>query len=559
MKIEFDVPATMRDGTALLSDIYRPEGSGPWPVLLCRMPYGKNAGPQSRMVDPLRLSRRGFIVVLQDVRGRFASEGEWEPWTHESEDGYDSVRWAAQLPLSTGSVGMFGGSYLGNTQWVAAFAGPPELAAIAPAITFADPENGVFRRGGAEELGLALPWALAQGIDTVRRRHRSDPKKSSEAVASIVRDLDEIAERTYWELPSSAHPAYDRHQILDLGGTRAAEDRGWVERFTVEGRQASAKIPSLHVSGWYDVFLQGTLDNFAAMQDAALPSNLIVGPWTHTSTMSSVGDVDFGVSGGGEVVGFRGSLTDIHAAWFSHHLSPKNPDRVDGGAAGLPPVLLFVMGKNEWREEPAWPLERAVNVDYYLGESGTLTLECPTDKTASDTYTYDPADPVPTTGGGIQMAACFRAGPLDQRDVEAREDVLVYDSPPLSADTEVTGRVTATLYVQTDAPSTDWVVRLCDVDEKGVSRNVVDGVVRADGCGGDPTEQLIDLWSTSYEFPAGHRIRIQITSSNFPRWDRNPNTGDASSNTTTLRVAHQRVFRATEQGASRITLPIVPR
>jgi putative CocE/NonD family hydrolase len=551
--VQHDVPATMRDGTVLRADLYRPTTDGPWPVLLTRLPYGKQMPMMLAFLNPLGLARQGYIVVLQDTRGRFASEGEWEPWTFEADDGYDSVQWASALPGSNGSVGMFGGSYLGNTQWMAALSKPPALQAIAPMITWSEPEDGLFTRGGAVELGITVPWSLTQGADTILRRHADDPAARGAALGALIHDIDNTATTGYWELPAGHHPAFRRHLVQELGFERSRRDPGWSDACRVAGRHAEVDLPSLNIGGWYDIFIQGTLDNFTAMRAAGRPANLIMGPWSHTGFTGQVGDVNFGMAAAGELVGFRGSLTDIQAGWFSQWLaSDKAPGR------DLPPVLLFVMGTNQWREEQEWPLARAVDTELFLRADGRLTHEPPPAAgEGTDAYVYDPADPVPTTGGALFMSTEFRPGPLDQARVEARPDVLVYTTEPLAEDMEVTGRIRAFIHAATDAPTTDWVVRLCDVDTDGVSRNIVDGIVRALTSPGEFGEHEVDLWSTSHVFRAGHRLRLHVTSSNFPRWDRNLGTGDPVDEGTHSRPARQEIAHDVER-PSRVVLPVVP-
>lgn len=546
--IEHDVPATMRDGVVLRADVYQPTAEGPWPVLLTRLPYGKNTPMFTGMLDPVGKARHGFLVVVQDTRGRYASDGEWEPFTHELDDGYDTVRWAAALPGSNGSVGMFGASYFGNSQWMAALAKPPELKAISPMVTWSEPDDGPFARGGALELGSTVPWSLMQGIDTLLRRHADDPMAQGKALMALFGDLDAVAKTTYWELPAGHHPAFERHGIPELGFERSRREPEWSAACRVAGRQAEVDLPSLNTGGWYDVFCQGTLDNFTAMRAAGRPAKLIMGPWSHTNTTGYLGDVNFGMAASTELLGFRGRFADHELAWFRQWLSPD-----DGPSPESPPVLLFVMGINQWREEQEWPLARAVDTDLFLRSGDRLAFDAPEAGEATDTFTYDPADPVPTTGGALLMSNEFRPGPLDQAKVEARPDVLVYTTDPLVENLEVTGRVRAHLTAATDAPTTDWVVRLCDVDPEGISRNVVDGIVRAAATPGEFTEQVVDLWSTSYVFRAGHRIRVHVTSSNFPRWDRNLNTGDDMRS----RPAHQRIAHNATR-PSRIVLPVIP-
>jgi len=552
--IEYDVPATMRDGVVLRADVYRPTTGGPWPVLLTRLPYGKNQPLLAAMMDPAGKARRGFIVVVQDTRGRFTSDGEWEPWTYETDDGYDTVRWAAALPDSNGSVGMYGPSYLGNTQWMAALAKPPELKAISPMVTWSEPHDGLFARGGAVELGITVTWSLMQGADTLLRRHAGDPMAQGQALMALVGDTDAVADTTYWELPAGRLPVFERHGIAELGFERSLREPEWSAACRVAGRQAEVDLPSFHTGGWYDIFCQGTLDNFTAMRAAGRPAKLVMGPWSHTGQMGYLGDVSFGLSASTELMGFRGRLADLELGWLRHWLAP---DTAESPQPELPPVLLFVMGVNQWREEQEWPLARAVDTDLFLRSGNRLAFDAPEAGEATDAYTYDPADPVPTTGGALLMSNEFPPGPFDQARVEARPDVLVYTTDPLAEDLEVTGRVRAHLTAATDAPATDWVVRLCDVDTEGVSRNIVDGIVRAVATPGEFTEQVVDLWSTSHVFLAGHRIRVQVTSSNFPRWDRNLNTGEPLDQGTDSRPAHQEIAHDIAR-PSRIVLPVIP-
>lgn len=554
--VDLDVPATMRDGVVLRADVYRPSTGGDWPVLLTRLPYDKRMPGLTSLVDPISKVQAGFIVVVQDVRGRFASDGEWEPWTHEMNDGYDSVRWAASLPGSNGAVGMFGASYFGNTQWMAAATRPPELKAIAPMITWSDPHDGLFSRGGAIELGISLPWSLAQGIDTVTRRYRERPAQLVAALGGLVADLDDAPSRTYWELPAHRHPAFLRHDIPELGYERSQREPEWVASCKVVGRHADVEIPTLHTGGWYDIFSQGTLDNFMAMNSAGQPTSLVMGPWTHTNFGGHIGEVNFGLSASMDLMGFRGRRSDIENAWLKRHLEISDDAEDQAQPGSLPPVLLFVMGANIWREETEWPLARAVDTELYLREDARLSFEAPRIADSVDDYLYDPRDPAPTHGGALLMSDDYPAGPQVQSAVEARPDVLVYTSDPLEAALEVTGRVRATIYAATDAATTDWVVRVCDVAPDGTSHNIVDGIVRVANASSEFTEHVIDLWSTSYEFAAGHRIRVHVTSSNFPRWDRNLNVVGTDDDVTRSRIAQQRVAHDPDR-PSRVTLPVI--
>ncbi|MFF4274302.1 CocE/NonD family hydrolase [Streptomyces sp. NPDC001536] len=553
IQVEFDVPAEMRDGTVLRADVYRPGGTGPWPVLLSRLPYGKQMALAIALLDPLAAARRGFMVVLQDTRGRFASEGEWEPWTYEESDGYDTVRWAAALPGANGSVGMIGASYFGHTQWMAALSKPPELKAIAPMVAWSDPDDGLWTRGGAIELGITAPWSLMMGADALMRRHSTDPAALGGSLVGLVQDLDGLADGGYGELPAGRFPAFARHDLPELGYERSRREPDWARTARVAGRHDEVDLPTFQVGGWYDIFTQGTLDNFTAMRRAGRPATLIMGPWSHANQQHVIGDVNFGFGANSAFMGMRGPLNGLQLDWFQRTIGDGEALESDTGR-----VLLFVMGVNQWREETEWPLSRAVDTDFHLRADGRLTQEPPAVAEQAEEFTYDPMDPVPTTGGALLMSEEFRPGPLDQRDVEAREDVLVFTSEPLAEDVEVTGRVRAVLFAATDGPSTDWVTRLCDVDEHGVSRNVTDGIVRvraATPC--EAAEHVVDLWSTSIVFRAGHQIRVQVTSSNFPRWNRNLNTDETEESATTARVARQQVFHDPAR-PSRIVLPVVP-
>lgn len=554
MEIEFDVAATMRDGTVLRSDVYRPTGEGPWPVLVQRTPYGRRAGAQVQHLDPFMAISRGYIVVNQDTRGRSGSDGEWFPFKYEVEDGYDTIRWAASLPGSSGEVGMFGPSYVGYTQWAAALGAPPELRAIAPEVTWSDPSLGGLQfRGGALELGNNAVFATINAIARAGEKEDLTNPTSAAALGELIADYDDLDREGYWGLPSGNLPVLARHGIKDLGMTRALVDPASAESATVAGKHHEVEVPSLNVGGWYDVFTQGTLDNHTAMVELGKPTRLIMGPWPHTAFYGGVptsitGEVNFGLASMTASVG----LDQMKLDWYDHWLKG-----IDNGVLEQPPVKIFVMGLNEWRDENEWPLSLAVDTPWHLGTGGTLSQSPPSSSEIPDHYVYDPADPVITRGGNLVMIDDYPAGQFDQRDIERRADVLTYTSEPLAENLEVTGRIRMRLHAATDAPSTDWVVRLCDVDTEGVSRNIVDGIVRVRGTSGEPAEHEIDLWSTSNVFLAGHRIRVQVTSSNFPRWDRNLNTGEPARTAVTMRTAQQTVFHDAER-PSHIILPVVP-
>jgi putative CocE/NonD family hydrolase len=551
IRVELDVAAPMRDGTVLRADVFRPEGPGPWPTLLTRTPYDKREPLILAMLDPLRAARQGFMVVVQDTRGRFASEGEWLPFAHERTDGHDSVEWAARLPGSNGRVGMFGDSYLGNTQWMAAVEQPPSLGAIAPSLTWRDPLDGLLGRGGALELGLALPWDLETGAGQIAK-HASSAEEGARRVEALIDDYDQLRQDGYWDLPIGDAPLLKRHGVPDIGTISMLADpevAGWSR---VEGLHDRVRVPTFHTAAWPDIFLQGSLDNFEAMTALGRPARLVVGPWHHMAPFTEpFGERHFGLRGhrAGIAAHPHGDVVDEQLAWFRGHLDPGASAETDNA----PPVRIFVMGRNSWRDEQGWPLARARSERWHLGAGGTLSPAAPGGGSPSE-FTYDPENPVPTHGGNLVMAPTFPPGPYDQAAIEARPDVLVFSSEPLDTELEVTGRIKVVLHAASDAPSTDWVARLCDVDPDGRSFNLCDGIVRvADGA--DELQRVeIDLWSTSNVFLPGHRLRVQVTSSSFPRWDRNLNTGDQGS--PQLRAARQRVHHDADH-ASWVELPVI--
>jgi putative CocE/NonD family hydrolase len=536
--VEFDVPARMRDGVTLRANVYRPEGEGPWPTLLTRLPYGKDVPELLFWLDPVQTAAKGFMVVVQDTRGRFASEGEWIPLRFEREDGYDSVEWAARLPGSNGRVGMFGLSYLGHTQWAAAVEQPPSLAAIAPSLTWTDPFDGLLARGGAVELGANPNWTLGTGADHLSRLGLSE-QEHEHRLAALLDDLDRLPTDGYRDLPVHDLPVMRRHGVPSLD-----VDSDAVARTRLAGDYERVTVPTLHIGAWHDIFVQAMLDSYTAMTALGRPARLVVGPWTHLTFTDPVGDLCFGARA-------TRDLDDEQLRWFTRYLVPDAA--ADAGESGAP-VRIFVMGRNEWRDEASWPLERARDERWHLHADGALGRDAPGEDAAPTEFTYDPSDPVPTLGGQTVLAPAFPPGPFDQARVEARPDVCVFSSEPLSSDLEVTGRIRVVLHAESSAPSTDWVARLCDVHPDGCSYNLCDGIVRI-AEGADVCQQVeIDLWSTSNVFLAGHRLRVHVTSSSFPRWDRNLNTGNQRD--PHIEAARQRVHHDADR-PSWIELPIV--
>jgi putative CocE/NonD family hydrolase len=532
--------------------------------LLTRLPYGKDLPVGASALDPVQAVRRGYVVVVQDTRGRLMSEGEWRPFELEADDGVDTIAWAADQPYSDGQVGMYGLSYFGFTQWSAAVKQPPALKAMVPFITWSDPLNGLAFRGGALELGTQAHWGLQMGFDQYVRRHRGDAGALGSAFVSLAHEIDELGPNGYASLPLEDFAPLRRQPVLQrfFDQVKRPMDRAFLDPITIADKHQRVQVPTFNVGGWFDIFLADTLAHYTAMRQQAKPTKLLIGPWTHLDNRQPVGDLNFGSGSSIGFINLQADFARVQLRWFDHWLKG-----IDTGMLAEAPVRLFVMGANVWREEQEWPLARAVNTPYYMHADGELSTERP-DVERPDRYTYDPAHPVPTRGGAVLMAPEFPSGPRDQRQIEARPDVLTYTTPPLEQDLEVTGPITVQLWACSSAPDTDFVARLVDVHPDGRAYNLTDGIIRAryrDGLlekllqPGQSYLLAIDLWATSNVFKAGHRIRLQITSSNFPRWDRNPNTGHAlgADGEGDLRPAEQTILHDAEH-PSHVVLPLVP-
>lgn len=563
--VQKNVPARMRDGTTLVADVYRPGGDaadGPYPVLLTRQPYGKELPIATDYMDAIKAAGHGYIVVIQDVRGRFGSEGDWNPSVYEFEDGYDSVEWAASLPGSNGEVGIYGASYFGMTQWQAAVMQPPSLKSMAPGITWGNYLNGSQFRGGVRELGLRFYWWMSVlSLNSFFRKYRKDRDKLAELLPSLVEAIDHIPEEyetlPLKELPDPGSVVPYMFDALDL----EIDAEVW-SYLNIDGRYESVEAPTFHIGCWYDVFLGETLRQYETMKRVAAhrgtrQPRLLVGPWTHGTTFPSVvGDLDFGLAASGYFLNYKGDMTDYHLRWFDATLKGREEALEDH-----PPVEVFVMGENRWRGYEDWPIPGSREEKWHLRAGGLLSREQPDEaESAPDEYVYDPKDPVPTMGGALLMPAVYRAGARDQSPIEERSDVLVYTSEELREDYTAIGPVYATLYAASSAPDTDFVARLVDVYPDGRAIGVTDGIIRASAresypapgvieprepsliTPGEVYEYTVDLWATGITFKAGHRIRAEITSSSFPRWDRNLNTGEDTKDSSRSEVAHQQIF-----------------
>lgn len=575
LTVERNVPAPMRDGTTLYADVYRPEGPGRWPVILLRTPYNK-ALPRVAysQLDPMRAASRGYALIVQDTRGRYASEGEFSCFAHEVDDGFDTVEWAAAQPWSDGNVGMYGASYMGATQWLAALARPPHLRCIVPMITASDYHEGWTYQGGAFALGFNLSWALANLVLPNLAHEKLDPAELARVRGELVHAVDHMG-GPFQHLPLADYPLLKRLAGYYYDWLAHPDDDAYWRQWNIESRHDEIAVPALNIGGWYDIFLGGTLRNYTGMRrrgptPAARTQRLIVGPWVHGLLWPNLnGDVDFGVLSQGLGIDMDGILL----RWYDHWLKG-----LDTGMMAEPAVKLFVMGDNAWRDEADWPLARSVATRYYLRSGGRantaegdgwLAPEAPAAGEPADHFMYDPRNPVPTRGGqNCCWQAALPAGAYDQRPVEARPDVLVFTTPPLPAPVEVTGPIAITLWAASSAPDTDFTAKLVDVEPCGFARNLTDGIVRARYREsrarasliepGRAYEYTIDCFATSNVFRAGHRIRLEISSSNFPRFDRNPNTGGPFGREAEMRPALQTVLHDAAH-PSHVVLPIVPR
>jgi putative CocE/NonD family hydrolase len=550
--VDFDVPVPMRDGTRLRANVFRP-AEGHWPVLLTRLPYGKDLPGAAGVLDPAQAARRGYAVVVQDTRGRFQSEGVWRAFENEAQDGYDTVQWAAEQSFADGQVGMFGASYFGFTQWSAATQQPPALKAMVPFITWSDPLNGLAFRGGAMELGTTANWGLMMGLDQLVRKHRQDPRALGAAVVGLCREIDELGRTGYAALPLAEFAPLRRQAIAPqfFSWMAGQNDARHLDAVAIKGKHPTVDAPTLNVGGWYDIFLADTIANFQEMRRLGRPTKLMIGPWTHIGGRNPVGELNFGFGAQLGFINLREDFGRLQLRWFDHWLKG-----IDTGMLNEPPISLFVMGANVWRTEQEWPLARAVATPYYLRAGGVLSPTRPAGDEAPDRFVYDPTNPVPTRGGSTLMSPEFPAGPMDQREIEARPDVLTFTTEPLQVDTEVTGPLLVKLWACSSAPETDFVARLVDVHPDGRAYNLADGIIRQRLEPNQPTEVTVDLWATSNVFKAGHRIQVDVTSSSFPRWDRNPNTGHPFGADDVLRTAQQTILHDTEH-ASHIVLPLV--
>lgn len=546
--IEKHVAIPMRDGVITYADVYRPADGAVVPGIVTRTPYDKEVGLSGLPVapSPQKLAERGYAVVMVDTRGRFSSQGEFTPFVHEGLDGYDTIEWTAAQPWCDGNVGIQGPSYLGATTMLAARERPPSLRCAIPIITADDYYDGWVYQGGAYQLGFGTLWGMGlAAAQYLRRDHGLDPAYAETLTAALQGAPASLAALPLERIGGFADAAPWWRDWLD----HDAQDDYW-NAIRPSADYARFEVPMLHVGGWFDIFGIGTVRNFRGLTAAGrAPQSLIMGPWAHTSYDRYLGEMNFGPTGAAAFAGVIGAYNQF----FDRHLK--------GGTADLPAVRYFVMGANEWRTADAWPPPEATARGFYLHSAGgansargdgALSADRPGGNEPADRYLYDPLRPVPTEGGPTLQAQVGLPGPRDQRAIEARDDVLCYTSEPLAQPFTIAGPVTVTLWATTDAPDTDWTAKLVDVLPDGRAVSLTDGIIRA--CFRDslaarvpvtpnePTRYTIDLANTAHRFGRGHRLRLEVSSSNFPRFQPNPNTGRPAASETAPRPAVQHVL-----------------
>lgn len=559
--LEKNVACPMQDGTMLRADVYRPADNCKYPVLLTRLPYGKD-DPQfsHRYLDTNRLVRSGYIVIVQDVRGRFKSDGDFYPFRWEASDGYDTVEWAANLSYADGNVGMFGLSYYGFTQLLAAREQPPHLRAIFPAMTLNDLKSNMVYHNGIPSLASMKTWILESMVpDLLLRKYGENQKVYARKMEQWADALDQLPQSYHqalkngWPLLEQLGVAEDFFEIFQL------DDKAplWKQTSILESYE-KLQYPAVHLGGWYDSLLGSTIENYQGMQQKSNHcQRLIIGPWTHGDFGSAAGEREFGIKASESFLNGREDLTNLHIRWFDRWLKGK-----DTGVEKEAPVQIFVMGINQWRDEHEWPLARAAYTPYYfdshgqansLHGDGVLRTEKPVSENGADTFVHDPSTPVPTVGGQTLYRGVATAGPRNQQHlVESRDDVLIYTTKPLESAVEVTGPVKVKLWASTDSVQADFTAKLIDVLPDGTAYNLTDGVSRVTfnhGVheNGDPDQPVcveIDLWATSNVFLPGHAIRVEVASSNHPKVDVNPHKA--------VQTIHH-----DQQHPSHILLPIV--
>lgn len=565
--IEKNQEVRLRDGTATYADIYRPMSDEKVPVIVVRTPYDKEIlpGPMTLLPSYQKLAERGYAVVVQDIRGRFSSAGEFYPYAHEIDDGHDTLLWATRQPWSNGSTAIMGASFFGITTVLGARSNPPGLKAMVPIITTDGPYDTWSYQGGAFQLGFLGTWGTGLAAAQMVRPDCEIPREKRQRYAEALANPSQTLK--HW--PTISLPGVSDPEVVPWWKdwvSHPESDEYW-SRWRMADSYSGMKAAGLHIGGWFDIFLGGTIANFVGLTRAGnAPQKMIIGPWTHGSYETPPGVLSFGP----EAAATNSGIVRDIVRWYDRFL--KGREDVETG----PAFRYFLMGANRWEEASGFPLPNAAVQRWFLHSGGSantlrgdgmLTREGPTEDEPADMYVYHPDLPVPTAGGNILMGTIHAAGPWDQREVEARHDVLVYTSEPLPQSLKVVGTVAVHLWAATDGRDTDWTAKLVEVHPDGRAINLCDGIIRAryrEGTDrarlltpGRPHEYTIDLAGTANLFKAGSRLRVEISSSNFPRFDRNSNTGGNIAQEAAGRLAVQRVHH-TPGMPSWLELPVVP-
>ncbi len=560
--VERDVAVTMRDGVRLATDVYLPEGDGPFPTLLTRVRGSRSAAfiVGVLLLNPLEAVRRGYAVAVQEVRGRSGSEDAWRPFVHERHDGEDCLDWVAAQPWCDGRVGVYGTAYSASTALYVSALAREEVKACAVLGTGADVHDGWVYTSGAFELGWNVYWTYMTLAESIARLDVPDDERAELArdYADAIRQAPDVAAR----LPISDHPLLERAGDMQLREWLAHPDYDdYWEAIDVLAEPARLRVPMLSIVGWWDNFLKSHFDLYRALA-ANAPHLLVCGPWEHTNyvspfSTSRTGDIEFGPAAASGVA----VSTPLVLDWMDRWLQGAESGRAGG-------VRYWQLGENAWKEAAVWPPPHAEQ-RWYLRGDGLLAPDVPGEE-QPDGFRYDPLDPVPTVGGKTLMPTIATAGIADQSAVAARDDVVAYTSAELTEPLAVHGRIAVELWASSSTVDTDFTAKLVDVSPDSYAANLADGIVRAryrDSprrrapplVPGEPTAFAIDLWDIAHTFLPGHRIRVEISSSNFPRFDRNTNTGnelgiDGAADAVT---ANQRVFHDAAR-PSCVVLPSSP-
>jgi len=571
IRIDRNVPMEMRDGTILRGDIHRPDDNGKHPAILIRTPYNKLVSGHNDFLNPVNAAFAGYAVVLQDVRGRFASDGIYggDIFKIEGPDGYDTVEWVASQPWCDGNVGMGGVSYMAVLEWIAAMESPPHLKALAPWMAGTSPlvENTLL--DGVMLLHLWANWTPLMAVDIIDRmaKQGGDVTQMRQMIYRAIFNMDEV----YNHLPLKDVPHYQFEGVKQIWQSRLASAIPGPE-LAGRARWQYEKIatPCLHVSGWYDIYTRSIFENFNNMKEkggsdrARRGQHIIMGPWAHGAALPNfVGMMHFGMMGGAQGM----LLSEHHITFYDKYLK--------GIDTPIPGIRYFVMGRNQWRVAESWPLPGTRWQKFFLHSGGlahtsrgdgVLSRDEPSGE-SPDIFVYNPLFPVPSIGGRVVAGQSgFVAGPIDQSEIEKRPDVLCYATPELTEDMEVTGPLKLNLFASTSVKDTDFTAILIDVYPNGRAYNIADGIIRGRYRKSIFEPQMLNpgevyrfsmsLGTTSYLFKKGHRIRLCVSSSNFPAFDRNMNTGNQIGEDAQGIPAMQTVYHQKEH-PSYIELPVI--